>query len=210
MTAQRPRLSLSTPRFNGPPVAVPCNVPGGRPLPRALTQPTKPGELFDAETVIHRLEEAGHTLLSLPQTGHTTKLRQTRHDFVRDALEAFAALGEGRPSPAIPPAHRITRMDQAFSWIPLIPGDKIVLRRIAGCRCLVSPLTGRHLFSWRRLARLVSADHKAIQRWHASAIDHIVAALRTDQQAARLWDAVGVAAQPPLRAGVSEAVREAA
>ena len=81
-------------------------------------------------------------------------------------------------------------MDQAFSWIPLIPADKVVLRRIVGCRCLVSPLTGRHLFSWRRLARLVGADHKAIQRWHASAIDHIVAALTTDQRAAKLWDAV--------------------
>ena len=148
---------------------------------------------MDAETVIHRLEEAGHTLLCLPQTGHTTALRQTRHDFVRDALEAFAS-ADGRPTPPVPPAHRITRMDQAFSWIPLIPPDKIVLRRIVGCRCLVSPLTDRHLFSWRRLARLLGADHKAIQRWHANGIDLIVACLAAEQAAATVWDCM---ARPP-------------
>jgi len=182
-----PRVTLS---LNDHPDGSPRSLPQGRRPSRPSIQPARSDELYDAETIIYRLEEAGHTLLSLPQSGYTTKLRQTRQDFVRDALEAFAAPGEGRPVPPVPPAHRITRMDQAFSWIPLIPGDKIVLRRIVGCRCLVSPLTGRHLFSWRRLARLVAADHKAIQRWHASAIDQIVAALRTDQQAAKLWDAV--------------------
>jgi len=145
MTEQRSSLTLDE-----PPAFMPRSLPGPRRATRAPTPLAKPGELFDAETVIYRLEEAGHTLLSLPQSGHTTKLRQTRHDFVRDALEAFAAPGEGRPTPSVPSPHRITRMDQAFSWIPLIPGDKVVLRRIVGCRCLVSPLTGRHLFSWRR------------------------------------------------------------
>lgn len=191
MTEQRSTLTLDE-----PPAFMPHSLPGPRRATRAPTPLAKPSELFDAETVIYRLEEAGHTLLSLPQSGHTTKLRQTRHDFVRDALEAFAAPGEGRPTPSVPSPHRITRMDQAFSWIPLIPGDKVVLRRIVGCRCLVSPLTGRHLFSWRRLARLLGADHKAIQRWHASAIDHIVAALSVDQRAATLWDAVGKRVRP--------------
>ncbi len=191
MIDQRATLTLTD-----TPASIPCSLPRPRQPARAPTPLSKPGELFDAETVIYRLEEAGHTLLSLPQSGPTTKLRQTRHDFVRDALEAFAAPGEGRPVPPVPSAHRITRMDQAFSWIPLIPSDKVVLRRIVGCRCLVSPLTGRHLFSWRRLARLVSADHKAIQRWHASAIDHIVATLSIDQRAATLWDAVGTRPKP--------------
>ena len=88
----------------------------------------------------------------------------------------------------VPPAARITRMDQALAWIPLIPADKLILRRIVGCRCLVSPLTGRHLFSWRRLARLLGADHKAIGRWHANGIDLIVAALNRDNALARSWD----------------------
>ncbi len=146
---------------------------------------------IDAETVIHRLEEAGHTLLCLPASGHSTALKQTRHQFVAEAIEAFSAVADNRPRPPVPPAIRITRMDQALAWIPLIPADKLVLRRIVGCRCLVSPLTGRHLFTWRRLARLLGADHKAIQRWHATGIDTIVATLNRDATLARSWDNLG-------------------
>ena len=79
-------------------------------------------------------------------------------------------------------------MDQALAWIPLIPAEKLVLRRIVGCRALVSPLTGRHLFSWRRLARLLGADHKAIQRWHGTGIDLIVASLNRDAALFESWD----------------------
>ena len=52
-----------------------------------------------------------------------------------------------------------------------------MLRRIVGARSLVSPVTERHLYSWRRLATLLGADHKAIQRWHGQGVALIVAAL---------------------------------
>ena len=150
-----------------------------------------PSSLIDAETVVYRLEEAGHTLLCLPSRGHTTGLRQTRHQYVAEALKAYAAEEPGRPQLPTPPAARITRMDQALAWIPLIPTEKLVLRRIVGCRSLVSPLTGRHLFTWRRLARLLGADHKAIQRWHATGVDIIVASLNRDASLAAAWDTLG-------------------
>ena len=139
---------------------------------------------MDAEAVIGRLEEAGQTLLCLPRTGPTTALRQTRHQYAAEALEAYTSADASRPRPPTPSAIGITRMDQALAWIALIPREKLVLRRIVGCRCLVSPLTGRHLFSWRQLARTLSADHKAIQRWHTTGIDLIVAALNRDAAAA--------------------------
>ena len=160
-----------------------------RPQPRPNPAPRRRDRIaVDAETVIVRLEEAGCTLLCLPNTGPTTALRQTRHQFVADALGAYANADPARPRPPVPPALRITRMDQALAWIPLIPPDNLVLRRIVGCRCLVSPLTGRHLFSWRRLARLLGADHKAIQRWHANGIDTIVRTINRDATLARAWD----------------------
>ena len=137
----------------------------------------EPRSKIDAETVVARLEEAGQTLLSLPRSGPTTGLRQTRHQFVAEALEAYGSSDQGRPRLAVPSALQITRMDQALAWIPLIPSDRLVLRRIVGCRALVDPLVGRQLYSWRRLARLVGADHKAIQRWHAAGIDIIVESL---------------------------------
>jgi len=133
---------------------------------------------YDATLVVACLEEAGRTLLTLPNTGPSTRLRTTRHDVVQSAIEAYGwSAPDQRLRPAMPSSAHISRMDEAMGWIACIPQDKYVLRRIVGARSLVSPLTERHLYPWRRLAALLGADHKAIQRWHAQGIDIIVAAL---------------------------------
>ena len=138
------------------------------PTPHAATP-------IDAEFVIYRLEEAGRTLLALPQSGPSTALRTTRHDVVQSAVEAYGwSRMDARLRPAMPDSAAVTRMDEALEWIPLIPVDRYVLRRIVGARALTSPITCRHLVSWRRLAVLLGADHKAIQRWHADGIGIIV------------------------------------
>jgi hypothetical protein len=64
-----------------------------------------------------------------------------------------------------------------LGWITLIPAERYVLRRIVGARSLVSPVTERHLYSWRRLGEVLGADHKAVQRWHAQGIDMLVGAV---------------------------------
>lgn len=139
----------------------------------------------DAEYVIYRLEEAGRTLLALPQGGYSTRLRTSSIDMVRSALDGLGAESgraeQTRLRPAVPDAGKISRMDEAMGWIPLIPIDRYVLRRIVGARSLVSPVTERHLFAWRRLGLLLGADHKAVQRWHAQGIDRIVAALNASR-----------------------------
>ena len=130
----------------------------------------------DAEYVIYRLEEAGATLLSLPGTGYSPRMRTSQLEIVRTALEAYG-WEPPRARPPMPSAQHITRMDEALAWVTLIPRDRYVLRRIVGARALVSPLTERHLFSWRRLGVLLGADHKAVQRWHGEGVRIIVAAL---------------------------------
>lgn len=134
-----------------------------------------------AEAVIARLEEAGATLLALPSGGYSTRLRTSRHEVVRSALEGYGwqnARGESpRLRPPVPEPAAITRMDEAFAWLALIPADRYVLRRIVSARALVSPATGRHLFTWRRLALLLGCDHKAVQRWHAQGVALIVRGL---------------------------------
>jgi hypothetical protein len=130
----------------------------------------------DSRFVTYRLEEAGATLLALPATGFSTRLRSSRLDFATSAAEAFGQMS-GYLRPPVPSASRITRMDEALGWILLIPQERFVIRRIVGARCLVSPLTERHLYSWRRLGAAVGADHKAVQRWHAQGIDMLVAAV---------------------------------
>ena len=134
------------------------------------------GTALTAEAVVARLEEAGATLLALPETGPSTRLRQSSLEWMRDA--ALGTDTRKRIRPPIPSAEAIDRMDQTMAWISRIPPDKVVLRRIVGARALVSPDTGRYVFSWRRLAAAVGADHKAVQRWHAQGIDLIVKALR--------------------------------
>jgi hypothetical protein len=133
---------------------------------------------IDQRYVIARLEEAGTTMLCLPHAGSTPKLRMVRYDVVHSAIDAYGwQSAETRIRPPTPSSAAVSRMDEALGWIGLIPQDKYVLRRIVGARSLVGPLTGRHLYPWRRLASVLGADHKAIQRWHGQGIALIVAGL---------------------------------
>jgi hypothetical protein len=130
----------------------------------------------DADYIIYRLEEAGATLLALPGTGWSTRMRGSSIEIVRTALEAYG-WEAARIRPAVPSADKIDRMDEAMAWISLIPLDRYVLRRVVGARSLVHPITDRHLYTWRRLGVALGADHKAVQRWHAQGITLIVSAL---------------------------------
>ncbi|HWA79454.1 MAG TPA: DUF6362 family protein [Acetobacteraceae bacterium] len=131
---------------------------------------------FDAALVASRLEEAGATLLALPSRGARTGFSASAWPVVHATIEAYGWSG-ARLRPAVPSAQAISRMDEALGWIRLIPQENYVLRRIVGARALVSPLNGRHVFSWRRLGGLLGADGRAIQRWHGKGIAMIVAAL---------------------------------
>lgn len=130
--------------------------------------------VMTAEQIVERLEEAGATMLALPARGYSTGLRMTRLDVVHTTLEAYGWEG-ARLRPSAPSAAAMTRMDEAFGWLLFIPDGQHVLRRIAGARALVHPLTGRHLYPWRKLGTLLGADHKSVQRWHAQAVGMMAA-----------------------------------
>jgi hypothetical protein len=148
--------------------------PGATP-PRA-PDTAAPGGTWEAAAVIARLEEAGRTLMAMPHSGPSPKLRTTLLDGVRSAVEGYG-WGEGRLRAAYPDSAHVTRMDEALGWISRIPLDRYVLRRIVGARALINPTTDRHLYPWRRLAASLGADHKAVQRWHAQGVAMIVASL---------------------------------
>jgi len=147
-------------------------------MPQRRAPISPPAAPVDADYIVYRLEEAGRTLLALPHSGFSTRLRTSRHDIVQAAAESYGwTKVDARLRPAIPSSADVTRMDEALDWIPLIPADRYVLRRVVGSRALVSPITGRHLFPWRRLGVLLGADHKAVQRWHGQGIDLLVTAV---------------------------------
>jgi len=135
---------------------------------------------IDAHAVIDRLEEAGATLLALPGSGWSTRLRTSSLEIVRTAIESYG-WSTNHIRPPLPSPARITQMDEAMGWISLIPIDRYVLRRIVGARSLVHPITERHLFPWRRLAAAIGADHKAVKRWHSQGIELIVARLNAKE-----------------------------
>jgi hypothetical protein len=126
----------------------------------------------DAEYVTWWLERAGTTLLSLPNRGPKLGLRV--HSM--EVLMAGGGTAGGRLRHTASAAD-ISAMDEALRWLRLIPEAKRVVRRIVAARLLVSPETGRHLNSWRRIGRLIGADHHAVQRWHAEGIRLIVEGL---------------------------------
>ncbi len=130
------------------------------------------------ELVIDRLERAGATLLAMrdPAPGPGS-VRSAMPEVLHDAMLAYGWQVEAYRA-AIPGAAAISAMDRTFAWLGLIPRDRFVLRRIVAARSLVHPVTGRHILAWRRLARLVRADHHAVRRWHCQGIDAIVAALQ--------------------------------
>ncbi|MDE1905826.1 MAG: hypothetical protein KGH75_05180 [Rhodospirillales bacterium] len=125
--------------------------------------------MMNMEEVVERLEEAGAAMLAMPSRGYSTGLRMTKLDVVHTALEAYGWEGRKMKPPA-PTAEMVTRMDEAFGWLTFIPEKQYVLRRIVGARALVHPLTGRHVYAWRKLAEILGADHKAVMRWHGQAI----------------------------------------
>jgi hypothetical protein len=130
-------------------------------------------QAMDADAVIDRLEEAGATLLALPGSGWSTRLRTSSLEIVRTAIESYG-WSTNHIRPPLPSPAQITRMDEAMGWISLIPVERYVLRRIVGARSLVHPITGRYLFPWRRIAAAIGADHKAVQRWHAQGVEIVV------------------------------------
>jgi hypothetical protein len=149
---------------------------GTRPAaqPRTGTLPAQP---LAAQDIAARLEDAGRTLLALPHSGYTTTLRTTRLDVVA-AAEAYRSEASTQLRPPMPSATAITRMDEAYTWLLLIPQDRYVLRRILGARSLVHPLTDKHLHPWRRLGTLLGADPRAVRKWHEDGLAIIARGLR--------------------------------
>jgi len=54
-----------------------------------MSQSLADARLFDAELVNYRLEEAGATLLALPGTGWSTRMRASSLEIVRAAIESY-------------------------------------------------------------------------------------------------------------------------
>ena len=123
-----------------------------------------------------RLEEAGVTLLCLRDREAPTGMRTGWPAIVQE-WTAYSPGAAGLRWPP-PSAAAISRMDEALSWLGYLPFPPDPARRIVGARMLVHPLRGDYLVSWRKIARLVRADHHWVQRRHGMALAVIARELR--------------------------------
>lgn len=139
--------------------------------------PSVTGAEDPAAAVVARLEAAGACLLALPNAGYSPHMKVTRYEVVQSAADAYG-WDRARVRQPHPSGVEIDRMDEALGWLAAIPEEKFLLRRLLGARALRHPLTGRHLYPWRRLAGVLGADHKAVQRWHREGVALVLAALR--------------------------------
>lgn len=133
---------------------------------------------IDAETIISRLNEAGATMQALPNTGHSLRMKTQNFGASQDIVPLTDRNHNKRLRPPVPSAEQITRMDEAMNWFSLIPSEKHVIRRIVALRSITNPMTGAHLYSWRRIADTVHADYRAVKTWYKQGIDLIYSALK--------------------------------
>ena len=138
----------------------------------------RPMPILDTEYVTARLVEAGSALMGMPPNAPRMGVKVCDYGFVsemcKEAVKAGEPIRVRAPSPS---ASAITRMDEAFGWLSLIPAHRFVLRRIVAARSLTSPVTGEPINAWSKLAGALGADYRAIQRWHGQGILIIAQAL---------------------------------
>ena len=124
-----------------------------------------------ADYVARRLDEAGLTLARMRVSGHGTGMRSYWPELVRQVFHDEAPpVSASIPAPA---ANAISQMDETFRWLALLPSDPSRLRTVVLKRLIVSAITEKHRYSWRRLGDLLGCDHKTAKRWHADAIAHL-------------------------------------
>lgn len=132
-------------------------------------------DYVDAAYVAARLEAAGRTLLSLPASGTTpAKARAAWPEIVRAAQDVYAS---ERLRPPVPSARAITDMDEAFTWIALLGPQAIETKRVVWLRLLVSPINGKHLWSWRRLQEALGLHRETLTIRHGRGVDRITTRL---------------------------------
>lgn len=117
------------------------------------------------------LEWAGGKLLSLgTQSPGPKSYRVAWPDFPDDVNTAF---GYTDPKLRVPKPSKdeIPIMDEIL-LLPLVVGN-VTTRRIIHARLLVTPLGGRHLYPWTRLAKLLHTDRRTVAHRHAQGLVEI-------------------------------------
>ncbi len=136
-----------------------------------------PADLYDAELVIGRLNDAGRTLMALwvhgvRPAGYGSGMPEYGHDpeDLRDQMPDPDKIDQ-------PNAREVTAMDDALAWLKHIPDSKVHWRRCVGYRMLTSPRNDKPCWSWKRMAVELRSEPKMCENAYNAGIDLIVVEL---------------------------------
>jgi hypothetical protein len=117
------------------------------------------------------LEWAGEKLLSLPiKSSSPRSYRNNWPDYLNSSLPNYFS---GKTLTPIPPNHfEIDLMDNILSLVTLIPDS--ISRNIINSRCLISPITHKHLFPWSQISRLLNLSSRTTHRSYDFGINQIL------------------------------------
>lgn len=126
------------------------------------------------------LRWAGEKLLSLPlarpgPAGLRNNWPEVEPEDTKSIIAA--AFDETRIHAPEPDKYEIRMMDEILSLILLVQEPHV--RRVLQTRALVAPLTGRYLYSWSRIGKVLKIDRRAVIKLHAQGTSSI--ARRADQ-----------------------------
>ncbi|MCH4024099.1 MAG: DUF6362 family protein [Acetobacter sp.] len=124
-----------------------------------------------ADQVGEWLDEAGLTLATLRMKNlRPSGVRINWPDIVMDRDDlAWARMSDELLPP--PTADAIVRMDRALCWVMLLDDrtQKIVVNK----RLIVHPVSGKFLWEWRKLGKLLGMHHRTAQVCHRTACEVI-------------------------------------
>ena len=117
------------------------------------------------ETLQFWLEWAGARLVAMPGgTNRPNSPRALWPEYSQDKFELVKFRGQLPLRVNGPSKDEILIMDEILLLHNL--SEYVVRRRLIHCRSVVHPITGRNIYSWRRIAKLLKSDPKVVHRWY--------------------------------------------
>jgi Domain of unknown function (DUF6362) len=132
-----------------------------------------------AQEVKEWLEWAGAKLLAFPTSSPAPRgYRVAWPEFAADARQAYGYTRETLRAGA-PSAREIALMDELLALPGLISDPN--MRRIVHCRALVTPVLGRYIYSYTKIALVLHSNGRRIAVLHQRGLGEIARKLPREQ-----------------------------
>jgi len=122
-----------------------------------------------------RIEDAGETEIALRVTGcYPAKYKAAWPDYPQEPSESYG-YNETTMKPPQPTASDITDWEEVMEWRFRLSKHCrrkkcLHFARMVVLGSLGDPITGKRLYSWRKIGKMIKRDHKTAKSWYDSGI----------------------------------------